>query len=182
MLKGQRLKLRLISDIEECRALLVAYNDVSQRAATDHTEIKSWTTLRERFVANGLWDAERGTLLITTLEDHMIGEISFTQRSTWELEIGYRIFVPDNRGQGYLSEALPLFSAYLFATRPIGRLRIQTAHDNVGSRRVAEKSGYRQEGVLRRAYFYRGRWCDGVIYGLLREESPVLAELMVGEG
>jgi ribosomal-protein-alanine N-acetyltransferase len=63
-----------------------------------------------------------------------------------------------------MSEALPLFSAYLFATIPhVTRLVLLTAADNAASRRLAQKCGYVQEGVLRQANFYRGRLVDWVL-------------------
>ena len=71
------------------------------------------------------------------------------------------------------------FSAYLFATIPcITRLKILTAVDNIGSRKLAEKCGYIQEGIMRNAYFYRRNLCDWVIYAMLREECPSLEVLL----
>jgi [ribosomal protein S5]-alanine N-acetyltransferase len=177
MLKLKRIRLRLIKDKEECRKMIDAYNNVSERAETDHTEVKQVQSVLREFEKDGLWGENRGTMLITNEEDEIIGNISFTKCSEFELEMGYRLFHRENRGKGYVSEALPYFSAYLFETKPINRLRLQTASDNVGSQRVAEKSGYKQEGVLRKAYFYRGKICDVVIYGLLREEcTPFKSE------
>ncbi len=180
MLRGKRVNLRLVRDEKDCLKLIEAYNELSQRAQTDHTEIKPLNTLLKEFLADGLWGEENGTLLITNQDDNLIGDISFTKHSEFELEIGYRVFHRADRNQGYISEALPLFSSYLFETKPIRRLRIQTASNNAGSQKVAEKSGYKQEGVLRQAYFYRGSMCDFVIYGLLREESRSLSELLLG--
>jgi RimJ/RimL family protein N-acetyltransferase len=174
MLKGNRINLRLVRDEMDCYQLAQAYNDLSERAETDHIEIKHPQKLLERFAVDGLWGVESGTLLITDHEDNLIGEISFTQCSEFELEIGYRVLRRADRGKGYMSEALALFSAYLFETKPIRRLRIQTADDNIGSRKVAEKCRYKHEGTLRQGYFYRGKVCDFVIYGLLREECPGL--------
>ena len=179
MLKHTQVTLRLVQDEDDCRRLIAAYNDLSERAQTDHTEIKSLNTLLKDFRNDGLWGDDHGTLLITTPDDEIIGSLTFTRISEFELEIGYRLFRQSDRNQGYVSEALPLFSAYLFETKPIRRLRVQAASDNIGSQKVAEKSGFKREGVLRQAYFYRGRMCDSVIYGLLREECPLLSELLL---
>ena len=170
MLKHERFNLRLIRDIKECQTMIDAYNNLAERAETDHTEIKHVHSILQEFEMNGLWGENRGTMLITNQDDEIIGDISFSKCSEFELEIGYRLFAHKDRGQGIISQALPLFSAYLFDTKPIHRLRLQTASDNIGSQRVAEKSGFKREGVLRQAYFYRGKMCDMFIYGLLREE------------
>lgn len=170
MIQGKHITLRLLRDVAECKTLVGEYNQLAQRAPMDHTEIKSAATLLKQFAVDGLWGDRAGTLVIADQDDLMVGTIGFTTRSDFELEIGYRVLKTQNRGKGYGSEALALFSAYLFATKPIRRLRIQTASDNIGSQRVAEKCGFKREGVLRQAYFYRGRVCDFLIYGLLRDE------------
>jgi RimJ/RimL family protein N-acetyltransferase len=43
-------------------------------------------------------------------------------------------------------------------------------YDNVAEQRALEKSGFRREGVLRQAGFRGGRWRDGILYALLRNE------------
>ncbi len=119
-----------------------------------------------------------GEIVDPTNEGEIVGTISFVRTTDFELEIGYRICKHEHRRKGFMSEALSLFSAYLFETFPhVTRLAIKTALNNVGSRKLAEKCGYKQEGVFRNAYFYRGSICDFVIYSLLREESPRLDDL-----
>lgn len=174
MIHGKRINLRLVKSTDECQAFVDAYNDLSERSATDHTEIKSFTTLKAQFSQDGLWSDQAGTLLITNKEDRVIGSISFSRLSPFELEIGYRLLKQADHGKGYVSEALSLFSAYLFATKPIHRLRIQTASSNIGSQKVAEKCSFQREGILRQAYFYRGKMCDYLIYGLLRDACKPL--------
>jgi RimJ/RimL family protein N-acetyltransferase len=183
VLKGKRINLRLVRDEDECRTWYAAYNDLAHRAFTDHTEIYSLQTVLKRFAEDGLWGKGQGTLLITNKQETIVGSIGFSRSSDFECDIGYRIYKEEHRGQGYMSEALPLFSAYLFATIPtITRLRILTASDNTPSRQLAEKSGYTQEGVLRKAYFHRGKICDWVIYGMLREECPDFSERFKEQG
>jgi len=41
-----------------------------------------------------------------------------------------------------------------------------------------EKCGCQKEGVLRQAYYYRGRRVDFVIYGMLRAEAPDFEKLL----
>jgi [ribosomal protein S5]-alanine N-acetyltransferase len=42
--------------------------------------------------------------------------------------------------------------------------------DNAASARVLEKVGLRREGRLREADWFKGRWWDGLIYGMLEDE------------
>ncbi len=62
MMRGKKIILRLLQDEEECRQMIDAYNDLSQRADTDHTEIKHPNSLRENFQANGLWGEDNGKM------------------------------------------------------------------------------------------------------------------------
>jgi len=181
MLRGKTINLRLVKDEAECHTLLALYNNLSERAGTDHAELKHPQTLLKSFRENGLWGKDRGTLVITEKDDHILGDISFVTISEFELEIGYRLFQSEQRGRGIVSEALPLFSAFLFDTKAIARLTIFTADDNIGSRRVAEKSGYQLEGTKRNAYFYRGQFHDFVMYSLLRAECSPLTDLLYEE-
>jgi [ribosomal protein S5]-alanine N-acetyltransferase len=178
MLSGKRINLRLIRDERECRILLNALNDLEQRGNGDHTELKHPCALLKKFAENGLWDDTQGKLLLTDKDDRILGTIGFSQGLDGEFILGYRLLKREDRGKGFMSEGLSMFSAYLFATWPIYRLRLHIAADNVASRKLADKCGYRQEGVLRNAYFYRGRRCDFIIYGLLREECVHAAGLM----
>jgi RimJ/RimL family protein N-acetyltransferase len=85
------------------------------------------------------------------------------------LEIGYSI-IPDERGKGYCTEAVQIMVDYLFLSRNIVRVEAHTSIRNRASQRVLEKSGFKKEGTLRKAYFVRGEWVDSCIYSILREE------------
>ena len=179
MIKGKRIKLQLFKDEAEVASYYESYNQINERAITDHTEIVSLDARIQDFRKSGLWTKERGLMALVDMSDTIIGAFSFHKSDDFELEIGYRIVTASARGSGYGSEALPLFSSYLFNCHPeITRLKIRTAEDNLASRHLAEKSGFQQEGILRQAYFYRGHMTNMVIYSLLRSESPLLEVLI----
>ena len=108
------------------------------------------------------------------------GGIGFFQVSPHQAgyEVGYAVFRPEDRGQGIISTALRIFSAYLFDIKPIPRLQVLTAVGNVASRRVAEKCGYQHEGTLRQVYYMRGKHHDCDVLSLLRAECPSLSEAL----
>jgi len=171
MIKGSKIILKLIESQEELLEKIELQNRLEDRALTDHTELVSLNKAIKAFNDHGFWQTESGTMLITDLEGHLIGDIGYKKSTDMELQIGYRMLSETARGKGYMTEALNLFSVYLFETIPlITRLSLLTAEDNIPSRKLAEKCGFVQEGILRNAYFYRGKICDWVIYGLLREE------------
>lgn len=171
MIKGQKITLRLYRSIDEINKVLETFNYLETRALTDHTELYQPQQLWTEFEQNGLWSKDKGTLVITNSDDEIIGTISFHRTTEQELSIGYRVYSDEHRGKGYMTEALTLFSSYLFLTIPfITRLSLLTAQDNIPSRKLAEKCGYTQEGILRQAYFYRGKICNWVVYSILRDE------------
>jgi ribosomal-protein-alanine N-acetyltransferase len=60
----------------------------------------------------------------------------------------------------------------------VGRVELATAPDNAASQRVAERSGFRREGVLRSYHVVDGRREDAVFFSLLPgelDEQPAAA-------
>ena len=78
--------------------------------------------------------------------------------------------VPSERKKGYGSEAVRIIVDYLFLSKELVRVQAITGVDNFASNRVLEKAGFRKEGTIRRLWFIRGEWKDGVLYSILREE------------
>ena len=86
-------------------------------------------------------------------------------------EVGYWLRA-DARGKGITSRALLLISRWTLSRDGVGRLQLRAAVENVASRRVAEKAGFRLEGVLRSAHLNPrlGRRVDWAMYSLLPGE------------
>ena len=82
---------------------------------------------------------------------------------------GYRM-LPAERNKGYTTEAVKIIVDYLFLTRDIIRIQAETNPKNIASWKVLEKAGFIKEGVRRKSVFIRGKWHDGVLYGILRED------------
>jgi len=134
----------------------------------------------KQFDETGWWSDEFKILLITDREGRRLGHINIYKASHsydgWEL--GYRIYRLEDRGKGYMTEAVRLATAYLFGQEPIERVQILLDPRNEGSRVVAERVGYTLEGTLRHAHFDRGEHVDLLLFSILRSEAPVLSELM----
>lgn len=84
-------------------------------------------------------------------------------------EIGYGV-IPKERGKGFCTEAATIIVDYLFLTKDIVRIQADADSQNMASRRVLEKVGFKKEGVLRKLYFEQGEWRDSVLYSIMREE------------
>ncbi|MEA2161862.1 MAG: hypothetical protein QOD66_4242 [Solirubrobacteraceae bacterium] len=90
-------------------------------------------------------------------------------------EVGYWC-AREARGRGVIPRAVRLLSRYAFESLGLGRLQLTADPENLASQRVAEKVGFRREGVLRSHMLHPdGRRRDSVMFSLLpgelREES-----------
>ena len=84
--------------------------------------------------------------------------------------IGYWV-AASARGRGVCTRALALLSRWALDKLELRRLELITDPDNVASQRVAEKVGYRREGVMRAHLLHPdGRLRDSVMFSLLPGE------------
>lgn len=81
--------------------------------------------------------------------------------------IGYWIGAPFAR-QGYMAEALRAVIHHCFTTLDLSRIESACLPENVASRGVLEKSGYKYEGVAQSYLQINGRWRNHVLYANLR--------------
>lgn len=108
-------------------------------------------------------DAESGRILgsigVRFNETNDVGEIGYWLRS-------------DARGRGVMTRALVLAARWAFDDCGAARVQLRADVENVASRRVAEKAGFRLEGVLRSAHWNArlGRRQDWAMYSLLSGE------------
>jgi RimJ/RimL family protein N-acetyltransferase len=83
-----------------------------------------------------------------------------------EAELGY-IVAAHARGRGIASEALRQLTTWAFEERGIRRAHLLIDVDNPASSRVAERAGYRLEGVMRSTYLKQGRRGDTQLWARL---------------
>jgi [ribosomal protein S5]-alanine N-acetyltransferase len=71
------------------------------------------------------------------------------------------------RGRGRATRALRLVSPWALSQPGVARLELWTSPENKASQRVAERSGFRREGVLRSYHVVDGHREDAVVFSLL---------------
>jgi RimJ/RimL family protein N-acetyltransferase len=86
-----------------------------------------------------------------------------------EGEIGY-IVAPAVRGRGVSVHAVDLLTRWGFDELGLERLELRIDVANTASERVAERAGYRQDGVLRSAHFKDGLRSDTGVWSRLRSD------------
>jgi RimJ/RimL family protein N-acetyltransferase len=116
---------------------------------------------------------ERETRFAVTGADggRVLGSIGATWNESRDVaEIGYWLRA-DARGHGVTTDAVRLITAWALGAGA-ARVQLRAAVGNDASRRVAEKAGFRLEGVLRSAYWNPrlGRRVDWAMYSLLPGE------------
>ncbi len=74
----------------------------------------------------------------------------------------------DNQGKGIMTAAVRSLIEYGWAALGLNRIEIRAGVENVKSRAIPERLGFRQEGVIRQGEFVNGAFIDLVIYGLVK--------------
>jgi [ribosomal protein S5]-alanine N-acetyltransferase len=85
--------------------------------------------------------------------------------------IGYWV---DQRvaGRGVMPTAVALAVDHCFRAVGLHRVEVNIRPENVASRRVVEKLGFREEGVRERYLHISGDWRDHLTYALVKEDVP----------
>ena len=77
-----------------------------------------------------------------------------------------------HNGRGYATEAVRQAVDAAFGPLELHRVQAAVMPRNVGSIRVLEKAGFREEGFARRYLRIAGNWEDHKLYAVTREEWP----------
>lgn len=93
-------------------------------------------------------------------------------------EIGYTL-ARDHQRQGLATEAVHAVLDHAFRGLGMHRVSASVDADNLASLALLERLGLRREAHFRRSVWFKGAWCDDVIYALLQEEWLARPELTV---
>jgi ribosomal-protein-alanine N-acetyltransferase len=83
--------------------------------------------------------------------------------------LGYWIGEKHSRN-GYMKEALKLLIPSLFVDLRLNRIEAATLEENIASKNLLKKIGFKKEGVLRKYLKINGNWRDHILYGLLEND------------
>jgi len=152
--------------------MIRAITDPAWRGEFSVSRITSPETLRKRFADHGFATEESERLMVCNEAGEVVGDVVHfvAHRYSDAREIGWSIYDPALRGQGYGTAAARALVDYLFQAFPIHRLSCSMAPDNRASVRVAHNAGFQYEGRLRGLVFVRGQYLDGEVYGLTRPD------------
>lgn len=104
-------------------------------------------------------------------DEVLVGGITLSnirRRAAQFVNLGYWMGRP-YAGQGLMTEAVGLVVPFCFDTLGLHRIHAAFLPDNMASRRVLEKNGFREEGFAEHYLQIDGKWADHVLFGLTRE-------------
>lgn len=114
------------------------------------------------------WGDGSGAPFLITLGGEVVGSIGVF-RNPADLavaEVGYWVG-SDSRGHGIATRSVRLVTRWAFDAMNLARIQLGTNRANLASQRVALKSGFVFEGILREWRVIRGERCDEVHFSLL---------------
>jgi [ribosomal protein S5]-alanine N-acetyltransferase len=169
--------IRLTDGAAWSRIRLRDHNHLQPWEPTGHG---SWDERHGMFAWPGLcWAlrgmARRGVALpfAITVDDQFCGQVSISNvvrgalLSAW---VGYWV-ASDFTGGGVATVAVALGADHCFGPVGLHRLEATVRPENLASRRVLEKLGFRQEGLYLRYLSVAGAWRDHLGYALTAEEA-----------
>jgi RimJ/RimL family protein N-acetyltransferase len=170
--QGKRINLRL-AEKEDIPLLVEWFNDVEFAGDYQHFPLQiSKFSLEKRIAEQKLYQQEWIDFIVEKKDGTKIGwacHYISAPNFGWT-EIGYAI-IQSERNKGYGTETVQMLVDYLFLTREIVRIQAIINTQDIASRQVLEKSGFKKEGKLRKALWdSKGKWADAYIYSILRNE------------
>jgi RimJ/RimL family protein N-acetyltransferase len=106
-----------------------------------------------------------------------VGEISLSNIKWYNRKAFMTIILAEEfhgKGLGYKASMAAL--KYAFEAINLHRIEAETTEYNPKSAHLLKKLGFTQEGVLREAKYYNGKYHDIIRFGLLRKEFEKLIE------
>jgi RimJ/RimL family protein N-acetyltransferase len=134
-------------------------------SGADGSFLVSWLDRYER----GWEDGDRAGFAVRDARGGgVIGFAAYVQLDLerQEGEIGYAVHAPA-RGRGAARRAVGLLTRWGFDALRLERIELRIDPSNAASARVAERSGYRLDGVLRNTYFKDGLRSDTGVWSRL---------------
>lgn len=103
--------------------------------------------------------------------NELVGSIGYLylDRENKKTEIGYWLG-KEYEGNGIISNSVKALIDYAFKELNLNKVEIGAATENIKSRAIPEKLGFKREGELRDYEYINGRFLNRVIYGLNSEE------------
>jgi RimJ/RimL family protein N-acetyltransferase len=172
MLEGKRINLK-VAEKEDVPLLVQWFNDVDFAGDYQHFPVQiTHAQLEKQVTEQKNYHHEWVDFVVEKKDGAKIGwAVHYVSAPNFGwVEIGFAI-IPSERSKGYATEAIQILTDYLFLTREIVRIQAVIDSKNLASGRALEKTGFKKEGMLRKALWdAEGKLADADLYAILREE------------
>lgn len=169
VIKTERLILRPMS-MRDAPALLPIFQDEESMRFWAHGPIETIDEMRDIIARNmPPKNKVQRSFAITTDGERAFGCLNFYNEHNAISGMGY-IIDRSAWGKGYVSEAVSAAVDYGFTTLKLLRLWLEIDPRNTGSCRVAEKCGFKHEGIFRKSFFLDGQYFDSTFYAMLYDD------------
>jgi [ribosomal protein S5]-alanine N-acetyltransferase len=127
----------------------------------------------KKWVHDAIFDKDDYRLAVCLKKDgRQIGIVSLT-KVNWvnrSAECSWMIGDKSLWGKGYATEAVQQLLEFGFQERGLHRISCSILEGNLGSRRVAQKCGFQEEGLLREAVYKNGMFHNLALCSILRRD------------
>lgn len=169
VLKTQRLILRPIR-MSDAHSLFQIFADRDTMQHWSHAPLIHFEEMQTRIAHNLPPQSKSGfSFAITKDGERALGWINFYNENHGIAGLGY-ILAREHRGQGFVGEAVERMLEHGFKTLKLHRVYLDIDPQNAASIAVAERAGFRPEGLFKQAFFRDGEYLDSVFYAMLYEE------------
>lgn len=178
ILKTKRLVLREFR-LEDAGAVFDMYSrqiftrylpdSPMETIAEAEEKVKARMDLFHRYNACARW-----AITLRENSGRVIGSCGYyyPQEMFHSIEMGYDLH-PDHWRQGIMTEALTAMINFGYSEDfffPLNRIRAITYPKNEASRKLLEKLGFKQEGVLREYAYWDGTYHDHLLFALIKRD------------
>ena len=169
VLKTARLTLRPIR-MSDAHALFPIFSDADTMQHWSHAPLIHIEEMQMRIAHNLPPQSKAGfSFAITRDGERALGWINFYNEHHAIAGLGY-ILAREQRGQGLVGEAVEAMLDHGFKTLKLHRVYLDIDPQNEPSVAVAERAGFRREGLFKKSFFRDGEYLDSVFYAMLFEE------------
>ncbi|HEY7829729.1 MAG TPA: GNAT family protein [Solirubrobacteraceae bacterium] len=170
---SHRLRLLEESDAKELHALIDANRAYLARWMPWAQEQTAEQTLAFILATREQLAGNNGFQLALTDQQRIVGVLGFhsvdwVNRAT---SLGYWL-AESAQGQGLVTEAVSALIDHALRGWQLNRVEIRAAVENLRSRAIPERLGFKQEGTLRQTMRLGDRYLDHVVYSMLASDWP----------
>lgn len=174
---GKRVILRAM-EMEDCEMVRKMFNDPELENLVVGYAFPISQYAQEKWFESHYNDQNNFRFIIETPEDGAIGIATLTDID-WKnrhATHGIKLFKKEVRTKGIGTDTVMAIMRYAFDELQLNRLNGSWFDDNLPSKNMYMKCGWKEEGVKREYVFKRGKYRDLTIVGVLAKDYYTLIE------